>query len=320
MTDINLSGMLLVDKPAGSTSTFIVRKIKNLFRGSRIGHLGTLDPFATGLLPIMVGSTTRLASELMDYDKEYSFTIQLGVETDTLDPTGNIVATKHVSAFSLETISSILQKFTGTIEQIPPVYSAIKMKGRPLYEYMRTSGSIPFDIETKTRIVTIKSCVLEGFDETKQTINLRVLCSKGTYIRSLARDIAHALNTVGICATLRRTKIGSWDVSNAFKIEENQNINHFEQIKNKIIPPEKLLPSISKLLFPEKFLKFLNSGNVFYCNREGNENVFDTLKSTIQTGENFFTGIINHDEILFLSNCSLVSSEQIVCKPKKKII
>lgn len=315
-----LSGLLLIDKSANLTSTAVVRKIKKTLNISRVGHLGTLDPFATGLLPIMIGSATRLSTELMDFDKEYLFTIQLGIETDTLDPTGQIIKRQDAPTLCSEQILDILKNFIGSIQQIPPIYSAIKMNGRPLYEYMRTCGKIPFDIETKARMIHIKSCLLETFDACKNTITIRVSCSKGTYVRSLARDIAYALNTVGMCSDLRRTKIGEWDTSLALNVDDKNNENIFDYLIKNIIPPEQLLSTIPKILLPEKFFRFLNTGNIFQIKQSENLELFDSLKLLLNSQDKFFIGIQDQNEILFLSHCILMNDDTILCKPQKKII
>lgn len=326
MTNTNLSGILFIDKPPNVTSTVVVRQIKKNLNLSRIGHLGTLDPFATGLLPIMVGSTTRLATELMACDKEYLFTIQLGIETDTLDPTGTVIKNCDVPNLCSEKILDVLKNFTGSITQIPPVYSAIKMKGRPLYEYMRTSGQIPYDIETKIRTVHIHSCALENFDNLKNTLTVRVRCSKGTYVRSLARDIAKVFGTVGMCAELRRTKIGSWCVSNALHLNFESSQNNqtatmvSEDLIKNLVPPDQVLPQIPKILLPESFFTKLNTGNGFIIKQSENEDVFVRIKTFLNLSEKFFIGIENNENILFLAHCSEKTEDTLLCQPQRKII
>lgn len=310
--------MIFVDKTANSTCTAVVRQIKKMLNVERVGHLGTLDPFATGLLPIMVGSTTRLSTELMNLNKEYLFTIQLGIETDTLDPTGAITKTKEVPDLSHEKILHVLKDFTGIIEQIPPVYSAIKMNGRPLYEYMRTTGKIPQDIDTKNRTIHIESCSLENLNFSEKRITIRVLCSKGTYVRSLARDIAYSLNTVGTCSELRRTKIGGWCVQSALSLSNN--MLSVAKLLNDMVSPEKLLPQISKVILPECFFAKLNTGNIVSINQTEHLETFHAISKIIETNENCFIGIQKNDEILFLGSCTKMNDHRIICKPRKKII
>lgn len=215
------SGILLIDKPAGLTSHAVVGSARRIFPDHRIGHLGTLDPFASGLLPLLVGGLTRMSDELMAGTKGYDFTIKLGTETDTLDLVGKIVAQKPLpESLSRAEIESALQNYRGEIIQIPPVYSALKHNGRPLYEYMRTQGTLSFDIASKARKVCIEELCYIGSDAdlARGEVLLRARCSKGTYIRSLARDIALHLGTVGHCSALRRIQVGDWQVEQALNL------------------------------------------------------------------------------------------------------
>jgi tRNA pseudouridine55 synthase len=212
------ASLLLIDKPEGVTSHAVVALARRVLGEKRIGHLGTLDPFASGLLPLLIGGMTRLSDLLMDGDKSYLFTLSLGTETDTLDPSGQTVATAGVpQGLNSATLDTVLQKFRGTIEQVPPAYSALKHQGRPLYEYMRTQGQLGFDLNEKKRSVVLHHLIdrTASDDYAKGILTLEVVCSKGTYIRSLARDIAHTLGTVGHCARLRRLAVGNFQVSSA---------------------------------------------------------------------------------------------------------
>ena len=151
----NLCGLVLIDKAAEINSHKIVSAMRKILNIDKVGHLGTLDPFATGLLPVLIGGATRLSDEIMDGKKQYLFTISLGTETDTLDYSGRVISDAAVPENFNEKIQENLYQFTGNIEQVPPVYSALKMNGRPLYEYMRATGKLPDSIETKKRIVQI---------------------------------------------------------------------------------------------------------------------------------------------------------------------
>ncbi|MFZ9519697.1 MAG: tRNA pseudouridine(55) synthase TruB [Silvanigrellaceae bacterium] len=210
--------LILIDKPEGPTSHAVVATIKRALKAEKVGHLGTLDPFASGLLPVMIGNTARLSDEAMDGKKGYLFTISFGRETDTLDHTGRVVAEENLpDQESISRIAELLQKFTGLIEQVPPAYSALKHNGMPLYEYMRATGKLPMDIESKRRSVTVHS--LEMVEAGTEHLTLRVVCSKGTYVRSLARDIARTLGSVGTCTKLRRELVEPWHVRDALKLE-----------------------------------------------------------------------------------------------------
>jgi tRNA pseudouridine55 synthase len=213
-----IDGVLIIDKPEGPTSHHIVAQIKRLLSPERIGHLGTLDPFASGLLPIMLGGATKLADEAMEASKGYLFRISLGIETDTLDPSGQTTKTSDFRVTSVEKVSLALSKFVGKIRQVPPAYSALKKDGRPLYEYMRAEGKLPFDLEEKARFVEVFEMNLRTFSEEMQFIDLEVICAKGTYVRCLARDIANELGTVGHCSQLRRHRVGHWLTEQSYTV------------------------------------------------------------------------------------------------------
>ena len=207
--------ILLIDKPAGISSAEVVRRVKSRVKPSRVGHLGTLDPFATGLLPIMIGEATKLAPFIDGGDKTYAGLIRLGVETDTLDRDGAGVRRADVPLISPEKIAEVVAQFTGAIDQVPPVYSAIKRAGVPLYRLARRGDDVaPPD----KRSVEIKRLDLtcEAFD----AIRFVATCSPGTYARSLARDIGVALGTVAHLDELRRTRNGAFSIADAMPLTE----------------------------------------------------------------------------------------------------
>ena len=222
-----MHGWIILDKPHGLGSTQAVSAVKRALRDSgagkcKVGHGGTLDPLATGVLPIAIGEATKLAGRMLDSDKEYEFTIQFGTQTDTLDCEGKVIATSdYQPGFgALETI--LEQQFLGEIEQIPPAYSALKIDGERAYDRARAGE----DVTMPTRKVTIMSWryIAEGFigewDASEQYATLGVTVSKGTYIRSLARDIALALGTVGHVTMLRRIKAGPFTLDSAISLDK----------------------------------------------------------------------------------------------------
>ncbi len=208
-----MNGLFLIDKPADMTSFGVVARIRRL-TGEKCGHSGTLDPFATGLLPVMVGKATKLCELLTQGDKEYIGTLRFGAATDTGDLTGEVIARddKRVSRQELE---ALLPQFTGQITQRPPAYSAIKVNGVPLYRLARKGQ----EVEVPERQVTIHALELLSFDEAAKEAVIRVACSKGTYIRSLFSDLAVAAGTVGTTSALRRTKVGAFSVEEATSLE-----------------------------------------------------------------------------------------------------
>ncbi len=203
------AGVFLIDKPAGFSSFQIVRRVRYLLGIKKVGHAGTLDPFATGLLIVCAGRpATRLISGFMETDKEYLATVRLGVETTTLDPEGEVVSRKSVGVLTADRVEECLQQFRGETSQVPPQYSACKHKGKPLYYYARKG----IEIVKEPRLVTIHT--LERTDSGKDLfgdeadLEIKVICSKGTYIRTLASDIGRQLGCGAYLTKLRRTRSG----------------------------------------------------------------------------------------------------------------
>jgi tRNA pseudouridine55 synthase len=205
-----MDGVLLVDKPAGITSAEVVRQIKARVRPARVGHLGTLDPFATGLLPILVGEATKLAPFLQEGEKEYEGVIGLGVETDTLDRTGAEIQTAEVPPLTTRMLAQASARYTGKIVQQPPIFSAIKRDGVPLYRLARRGVEVE---PPPPREVEISRLTLDPVDA--RSVHFIAACSTGTYMRSLARDLGIALGTVAHLAELRRLRNGSFTLVKA---------------------------------------------------------------------------------------------------------
>ena len=225
-------GILNVYKPQGKTSHDVVAILRRITKIKQIGHTGTLDPFAEGVLPICIGKATRLI-EYLDDDKAYIGTIQLGISTTTYDTEGEIVNSSQKKVLK-EDIENIIKNFRGEIQQLPPIYSAIKVNGKKLYEYARTGK----EVKIEPRKVIIHKLEIIDFDENLQQVQLYIECSKGTYIRSIANDIGEALNTYGHLIKLVRTKAGKFKVSNSIKLEDLENQN---QIINNLIYPTEVL-------------------------------------------------------------------------------
>jgi tRNA pseudouridine55 synthase len=209
-----MNSIILVDKPAGISSAEVVRRVKARVKPARVGHLGTLDPFATGVLPIMVGEATKLAPFLEGADKEYEGVIKLGAETDTLDRDGEVVRTAEVPALDRARLEAVAARFTGEIEQVPPIYSAIKRAGTPLYQLARKGMPVE---PPATRKVVIGSLTLEP--QAPDSIKFTARCSPGTYARALARDIARELGTAGHLVELRRLRNGVFALADAAPLD-----------------------------------------------------------------------------------------------------
>ena len=214
-----VSGVILIDKPQGLTSQQVVSKVKYLFKSplhdsKKAGHTGTLDPMATGLLPVCLGEATKFSHYQLDADKAYEATIKLGERTDTGDAEGQVIATQVVPAIDSAAIEQTIQQFMGAQTQVPPMYSALKKDGKKLYEYAREG----IEIERPARPITIRDLQLEWL--TADSLRLQVTCTKGTYVRVLGEDIAQALGTVGHLTSLRRTQVGHFTTANSISLAD----------------------------------------------------------------------------------------------------
>ena len=221
-------GFLNIYKPQGKTSHDVVAILRRITKIKQIGHTGTLDPFAEGVLPICIGKATRLI-EYLDDDKAYIGTVQFGKSTTTYDTEGEEVNVSDRKV-TLEDVEKALPQFRGEIEQFPPIYSAIKVNGKKLYEYARKGE----EVKIEPRGVNIFKLEIVSFDEEKQTAELLIECSKGTYIRSIANDIGEALGCYGHLIKLLRIKAGRFEIKNALKLEE---IDTIEKVSGNLIYP-----------------------------------------------------------------------------------
>ena len=242
MSQARRSGILPVEKGPGVTSFQVVAHLRRLLRVSRIGHGGTLDPEATGLLPILIGEATKLTPYLVDLDKEYVATVRLGVTTETQDLSGAVVETRPVPELDAAAVEAALRPFVGTIQQVPPMYSALRRGGRRLYELAREG----VEVEREPRAVTIHSILLERLSLPDFVI--RVRCGKGTYIRSLAADIGARLGSGGALAALVRTRVGPYALEQAVPWSLLREARSGAQFWARVLPPDSALghlPAVS---------------------------------------------------------------------------
>ncbi len=261
-----MNGIVIIDKSAGMTSRDVVNKVSEIFNTKKVGHTGTLDPLATGVLVVCINKATKLVDRLTSNDKEYIAECILGIETDTLDIEGKVLSEKD-TIISKQDIIDTLNKFKGIYNQEVPIYSAVKIKGKKLYEYAREN----IDIKLPSREITIYDIKLLGepsYENNKTKFKFACRVSKGTYIRSLIRDIASTLNTVGIMSNLRRTKQGKFSIETAFTLD---NLN-----KNNIIPIKHILDIKQVELTSDIEKKVLNGAKI--------------------------NNIYNENEILFINN------------------
>ncbi len=247
-----LDGVLLFDKPLELSSNDALQKVRRVFQAEKAGHTGTLDPLATGLLPICFGEATKFAYALLDADKGYRSTVRLGQTTTTGDAEGEVLARCEVEV-TLEQVQAVLSKFRGPIQQLPPMYSALKHQGKPLYEYIRNGETI----ERELRDVVIHELVLHGFNGLELDISVR--CSKGTYIRTLGEDIGAALGCGAHLTALRRTGIAHLDLKAAYTLDQLSEMTE-EQRLVCLMPVDSLMPTMPKLTLDEVQIKRMAQG------------------------------------------------------------
>ena len=268
-----LHGWIILDKPMGMGSTTAVSAVKRILRQAeepktKVGHGGTLDPLASGVLPIALGEATKLCGRMLDATKSYDFTIRFGEETDTLDAEGEVVATSDVRP-TLGQMEAVLPRFTGEIEQVPPAYSALKIGGKAAYSLARAGETL----EMKPRTVTVHSLRVSaspreqnnltrsrGGAEKLDAATLEATVSKGTYIRSLARDIAHALGTVGHVSYLRRTRAGPFSLETAISLDFLEEAAKARALTRTVLPLEAALDDIPALPVTSRQAELLRQG------------------------------------------------------------
>jgi tRNA pseudouridine55 synthase len=232
----------MLDKAPGASSNGALQQAKRLYQAAKAGHAGTLDPLATGLLPILFGEATKFSADLLDADKSYAAEIRLGISTTTADAEGAVIATRTVEV-TQEQLTAALSRFTGSILQTPPVYCALKHAGKPLYAYARAG----MEIEPAPRQVTIHSLALQRFDGVR--LALFVTCSKGTYIRSIAHDLGEMLGCGAHLAALRRTAVARFDLDGAHTLESLQAMTAGERDRC-LLPLDALLQSLPAVRLP----------------------------------------------------------------------
>ena len=258
-----MNGIIIVNKPEGVTSHDVVHKVKKTYN-EKVGHTGTLDPMATGVLPLLIGKGTLCSKYLINHDKVYRVILELGKKTDTADLEGKIIKESEVDAKLLEKnfVEEILKSFLGKQEQIPPMYSAIKVKGKKLYEYARKG----IQVEIKPRQIEIYTIELNSINKRKKQIEFTVSCSKGTYIRSLCEDIANKLGTVGFMKKLERKQVGDFTLEQAVTLEElEQNADFLKSF----ITVENFFEKSEKIELQEsKYKHFLNGVKLTQKNKE----------------------------------------------------
>ena len=250
-----ISGWLSIDKPAGLTSRKVLNILNREYGFKKSGYAGTLDPFATGVLPIAIGRATKVLEYFMETDKEYSFTVQFGIKTDTGDITGQVTE-ELVTKVNADQVSEVLSGLIGKIKQVPPRYSAIKVAGRRAYDMAR-SGE---EFELKARVIDIHDLKMVEFDEVNQQARFWVHCGKGTYIRSLSEQIAAKLGVIATTTQLSRDRVGKFNLKNAFSLEKLKFLLHNAELEGCFSPVDYVLDDIPAIKVFENDLQRLKSG------------------------------------------------------------
>lgn len=258
---VPVHGVLLLDKAAGHSSNDVLIKAKRLLNAQKAGHTGTLDPFATGLLPLCFGEATKFAQDLLDADKTYETVVHLGVTTATGDTEGEVIETREVDV-TLERIEAVLARFRGDIDQVPPMHSALKRDGKPLYEYARAGVTL----EREARRVTIHT--LELLDYRAPYLKLRVRCSKGTYIRVLGQDIGAALGCGAHLQALRRTQVAALSLDAAVTLEQLMDTAEAER-ETRLAPVDALLSTFPAVSLSDELARRFLHGQRLALGREG---------------------------------------------------
>lgn len=298
---IKVSGVILVDKPKGMTSQQVVSKVKYLFKSpnhdsKKAGHTGTLDPMATGLLPICMGEATKFSHYQLDADKSYQATILLGGQTDTGDADGQIVAQAPIPKFDDVLLDKVAQQFLGAQQQIPPMYSALKKDGKKLYEYARAG----IEVERAPRDIVIKAIDLKALDH--EEIQLTVTCTKGTYVRVLGEDIAKAMGTLGHLTALRRTQVGDFKINDAITLPDLEALV-FDNRQEQLMPVDACINIEAEMVLTVEQCERIHMGqrlNVF-------EQLTDSLRDYISTSISHQSSVSENNDIQLDSD--MVSSD-----------
>lgn len=247
-------GMINVYKEKGFTSHDVVAKLRGICKQKRIGHTGTLDPDAVGVLPVCLGCATRLCDMLTDKDKEYVAVLRLGITTDTQDVTGKILSEKTVKV-SAQQVREVISSFAGEQLQIPPMYSALKVNGKKLYELAREGK----EIERKARPITVHK--IEVLSEDMPEFTIRVNCSKGTYIRTICHDIGQKLSCGAAMVSLKRTRVGNFAIEDAYTLSQIENLAKEGKLSEILLPVERAFEKLPEITVKEEAMKALLNGN-----------------------------------------------------------
>jgi len=287
----NITGIVIIDKPTGRSSNHVLQQVKRLFDAKKAGHTGALDPLATGVLPICLGEATKVSSYLLDADKAYHVTCKLGEVTDSGDSDGKVISTSEIPAFNEQTILDLLPKFIGEQDQVPPMFSALKYQGQPLYKLARQG----IEVERKSRRITIYDIQLLAI--TEESFTLAVRCSKGTYIRTLVEDISHELGSGGHVVMLHRVTAAGYTVQQALTIEQLEAMAEqgLQTLDEALLPAEGALPDWPEVIANDEMVIALRHGQTIKVEQafdSANIRLFDKEKTFLGLGEMSEQGIV----------------------------
>lgn len=261
-----MHGIVVLDKALGGSSNHALQQVKRLFDANKAGHTGALDPLATGVLPLCLGEATKVSQFLLDSDKAYRARIKLGVRTDTADSEGEVIATADAGTVTEAQIKSALTQFEGDIEQVPPMYSALKRDGQPLYKLAREGKTV----EREPRAITVYSIELTDFDPQSQELEIEVDCSKGTYIRTIADDLGQIIGCGAHIIALRRLKAGAFTLADSQSLEELEaakQADGFTAIDAMLMPMDKAIDTLPAVHLPAYTAQFLKQGQAVQVNK-----------------------------------------------------
>lgn len=299
-----INGIINVYKEKGYTSHDVVAKMRGILKIKKIGHTGTLDPDAVGVLPVCIGKGTKLVDLITDKDKTYEAVLKLGMSTDTQDITGTVLRTAEVTA-SYEQIESVIKSYIGEYLQLPPMYSAIKVDGKKLYELARQGK----EIERERRKVTIYDIRILGYSKEDQEVTLSVDCSKGTYIRTLLHDIGETLGCGGTMKSLIRTAVGNFKLSEALKLSDIEALVREEKVETYVLPVDDMFPTYDKIKVDREYHKYIYNGNSFTKEQTtcpDSKGITDYVR--VYDADDVFVGIYRYD------------SEEAIYKPVKMFL
>ena len=286
-----IHGVLNVYKEKGYTSHDVVAKLRGIVGQKKIGHTGTLDPDATGVLPVCLGKATKLCDMLTDKDKTYETVLLLGQATDTQDISGNVLETNETEKLTKEQVTEVIEGFVGAYEQIPPMYSALKVNGKKLYELARQG----IEVERKARTVRIHKIHIKEIDLPR--VRMEVTCSKGTYIRTLCHDIGQKLHCGGCMEELVRTRVSRFRIEESFTLEQITQLKDEGKLKDILVPIDEMFSQYKKVVVKEKNVSLVYNGNPFF--REQAEKVTDLSDEEsvrVYDSQDRFIGIYNYNE------------------------